>query len=228
MSGITNVPLNGNPTVQSYAHTWWLLKHDILEIRAATLYDIDTEVEVIQEELYELLDSYTFHWSMRTYGTALITAEFFDFFYIRLQMDFQPGYLDPFAMEYHQPDYLSGHFQRIDELGYQDCFGFYSNMDAFKTQFSLSFNFKKCDASIADWMSGKGEAGPGFHIYCYYDNDYEFDIVNPFFWDGFAKKYVMWETCWDDTAARNAAEHLIWNDEDFTWFWDTWRKDDDE
>ena len=110
MSGITKVPLNESPTVQSYAHTWWLLKHDILEIRAATLYDIDTEVEVIQEELYELLDSYTFHWSMRTYGTGLITAEFFDFFYVRLQVDFQPGYLDPFAMEYHQPDYLSGNF----------------------------------------------------------------------------------------------------------------------
>ena len=193
----------------------------MLEIRSAVLYDIDTEVEMIQEELYELLDSYTFHWSWRIYGTALLTIELFDFFYIRLQTDLQPGYIDPIAMEYHQPDYLSGQFSKIDQLGYQDCFGFYSNMDALKSQFKISFNFKKCDGSLVDWMTGKGEAGPGFHIYCYYENDYEFDIVSPFYWDGFHYKWVMWETCWEDKWAEEAAKSIVWGGDDFTWFWQT-------
>lgn len=170
--------------------------------------------------MYELLDSYTFHWSWRSYGTALITIEFFDIFYVRLQADFQPGYADPISMEYHQPDYLSGHFDRIDQLGYKDCFGFYSNMDALKSEFSISLNFKKCDASVVDWAFGLGEDGPGFHIYCYYDNDYEFDVISPFYWEGFHHKFVMWETCWDDTIAEEAARAIVYDQDDFVGFWD--------
>ena len=93
-------------------------------------------------------------------------------------------------------------------------------MDALKTQFKISFNFKKCDASLVDWMTGKGKAGPGFHIYCYYDNDYEFDIVSPFYWDGFHYKFKMWEYCWDDDWAREAAKAIVWGEDDFTWFWE--------
>ena len=71
-------------------------------------------------------------------------------------------------------------------------------------------------------MTGKGEAGPGLHIYCFYENDYEFEIVNPFFWDGFHHKYPFVEHCWHDTTGREVAEALIWDEGDFKWFWERW------
>ena len=91
-------------------------------------------------------------------------------------------------------------------------------MDAIKAQFKLTFNFKKCDASIVDWLTGRGEAGPGFHIYCYYERD-EIEVVNPFYWDGWGQKFALWEYCYDDSWAEDVARHLLWNRDDFTWFW---------
>ena len=115
---------------------------------------------------------------------------------------------------------MSGQFTRIDQLGYKDCFGFYSNMEALKTEFRVSFNFKRCDASIWDLISGDGEEGPGFHVYCFYENSNEFDLINPLYWDGFHYKWPMWETCWDDKWAKEAARNILWGDEPFVPFWD--------
>ena len=68
----------------SYAQSKWLVDSDALEVRVAALYDLETEVEVIQERLYELLTSFAAHWVIRGVATGLLTFEFADLFYIKL------------------------------------------------------------------------------------------------------------------------------------------------
>jgi len=41
---------SGPHKVQSYSQSAWLLDSDIAEIRVASLYDLEAEVEVIQEQ----------------------------------------------------------------------------------------------------------------------------------------------------------------------------------
>ena len=40
-------------------------------------------------------------------------------------------------------------------------------------KFEINMNVKRCEASVVDWITGKGKAGPGFHVYCYYEEDNE-------------------------------------------------------
>ena len=72
-----------NHKVGSYSKSKWLVDSDVLEVRAAVLYDLETEVEVIQERLYELLTNFAAHWVIRGVATGLVTAEIADLFYLK-------------------------------------------------------------------------------------------------------------------------------------------------
>ena len=68
-------------------------------MRMAYLTDLETEVETIQERLYELLTSFTVHWAIRGVLTGLLTMEFADLIYIRIQADWKLFHVDPFSFE---------------------------------------------------------------------------------------------------------------------------------
>ena len=65
-------------------------------------------------------------------------------------------------------------------------------------KFEINMNVKRCEASLVDWITGKGKAGPGFHIYCYYEEDNEIKIANPLNFEGFVYKRPYWESCYQD------------------------------
>ena len=90
---------SGNRKVGSYAQSKWLVDSDVLEVRAAALYDLETEVEVIQERLYELLTSFAAHWVVRGVVTGLVTAEIADLFYVKFQTDVKAFHLEPISFE---------------------------------------------------------------------------------------------------------------------------------
>jgi len=70
--------------VATYARSDWLVNTDNLEVRMALLYDLETEFETIQENLMELLTSFTMHWAIRGVVTGLLTMEVMDLFYVKL------------------------------------------------------------------------------------------------------------------------------------------------
>ena len=90
---------SGNKKVGSYAQSAWLVDSDLLEVRAAALYDLETEVEVIEERLFELLTSFAAHWVIRGVATGLITFEIADLFYVKLQTDVKAFHLEPISFE---------------------------------------------------------------------------------------------------------------------------------
>ena len=134
----------------------------------AALYDLETEVEVIQEQLMELLSSFTAHWAIRAVVTGIITAEFYDLVYVKLQADWKIFHIDPISFEVQMPDWLSGESARIRELGLEECEGFYFNFLALPMRLTLDINVKHCEGSLRDWATGNGVDGPGLHIYCRY------------------------------------------------------------
>ena len=59
-------------------------------------------------------------------------------------------------------------------------------------------NVKRCEASIVDWITGKGPKGPGFHLYCFYENDNEIELARPIYYSGYRYKKVYFEECLHD------------------------------
>ena len=100
----------GPAKVGSYTQSKWLYDTDLLEVRVAALYDLETEVETIQEQIYELLTSFTIHWLIRGVVTGLLTFEFMDLGYLRLQADWKLFQVDPFSFEVQEPDWLGGSY----------------------------------------------------------------------------------------------------------------------
>ena len=168
-------------------------------MRAAALYDLETEVEVIQERLLELLTSFAAHWVIRGVVTGLITAEIADLFYFKLQMDVKAFHLEPVSFEIQEPDWLSGEYQKIVALGLESCTGIYTNFLLLPVRLSLILNVKRCEGSIMDWITGKGNAGPGFHVYCYYDPANEIELAEPLHYSGLSTRKEAWtESCTRD------------------------------
>ena len=97
-----------------------------------------------------------------------MTIEVLDLFYLKLQADWKLFHVEPISLEVHEPDWLSGQYDRIVELGLESCQGAYYNLLALPMRLTLTFNLKQCEGSIADWITGKGRDGPGFHVYCGY------------------------------------------------------------
>ena len=89
----------GSHKVGSYSKSKWLVDSPAFEIRSVVLVDLETEIEAVQERLFELLTSFTAHWVIRGVGTGLITMELVDLFYIKLQMDVKAFHLDPLSFE---------------------------------------------------------------------------------------------------------------------------------
>lgn len=83
-SRVTSAATTGSHKVGSYAQSKWLIDSDAIEVRVAALYDLETEIEVIQEQLYELLTNFAAHWVIRGVVTGLATIEIADLFYIKL------------------------------------------------------------------------------------------------------------------------------------------------
>ena len=190
---------SGNRKVGSYAQSKWLVDSDVLEVRAAALYDLETEVEVIQERLYELLTSFAAHWVVRGVVTGLVTAEIADLFYVKLQADVKAFHLEPISFEIQEPDWLSGEYQEIVSQGLESCAGIYTNFQLLPVRLSLILNVKKCEGSIMDWITGKGVAGPGFHIYCYYEEANEIELARPLYYSGVSTTKHAWaQDCYRD------------------------------
>ena len=122
--------------------------------------------------------------------TGLFTAEFLDLFYIKLQADWKLFQVDPISFELQEPDWLSGEYDRIEELKLETCQGGYFNAMALPMQLTLDINVKRCESSIVDWITGDGPAGPGFHVYCFYEPYNEIALLRPLQFTGFQYKYA--------------------------------------
>ena len=108
-----------------------------------------------------------------------MTMEVTDLFYLKLQADWKVFQLVPLALEVQEPEWLTGEHDRILELGLESCSGGYSSILAFPMQIELTMNVKHCETSVYDWVTGKGDQGPGLHVYCYYDEDHEITLARP-------------------------------------------------
>ena len=203
--------------VGSWSQSMWLLDQEPFEIRIAQLYDLETEFETIQDKSYELMDTFQMHWAIRGVATYLMTIEIMDLFYIKLQFDFKAFHLDPISFEVSEPDWLSGERKRIKELGLESCTGTYLNFLAAPTKFSLNLNFKRCETSLVDWITGKGEAGPGLHVYCFYEQNEEIELAEPLHLPGYVYKYAYAESCYKDYFS-DWTDGVI--DEDDPPYWD--------
>ena len=50
-----------------------------------------------------------------------------------------------------------------------------------------------------DWITGKGTAGPGFHIYCYYEESNEIELASPLHYSGLSTQKHAWvQDCYRD------------------------------
>lgn len=85
--------------------------------------------------------------------------------------------VDPISFELQEPDWLSGQRDRIREMDLQTCQGIYGNWAALPVTMSLNLNVKRCDASVVDWITGNGASGPGFHLFCYYEENNEIEMA---------------------------------------------------
>ena len=65
----------------------------------------------------ELLTTFKSHWAIRGFFSGSIDLDFFDMFQIRMQMVTNLFQVDPISLEVSAPDYLSGEYERINELG---------------------------------------------------------------------------------------------------------------
>ena len=74
--------------MSSYVHDAWIADDDWFEMRVASFYDIEAEIELIKEPLYELLDSLTLRAGLRAITTGMLVMEFFDAIYLKTQVDF--------------------------------------------------------------------------------------------------------------------------------------------
>ena len=74
--------------MSSYVHDAWIADDDWFEMRVASFYDIEAEIELIKEPLYELLDSLTLRAGLRAISTGMLVMEFFDAIYMKAQLDF--------------------------------------------------------------------------------------------------------------------------------------------
>lgn len=182
----------GNHKVGSYAQSKWLIDSEIFEVRVAALYDLETEVEIIQENLYELLESFAAHWVIRGVATGLITWEFFDLFYLKAQIDVKAFHVEPLSFEIQEPDWLSGRYNEIVRLGLESCAGLYTNFLMLPVRLSLNLNIKRCEGSVMDWITGKGVSGPGFHVFCYYEEGNEIELAEPLHYSGLAQSKHPW------------------------------------
>ena len=79
----------GRQKVGSYSTSRWLAQSETFEARGAILYDLETEVETIQEHVAELLESMTTHWLIRGVMTGLLTFEWWDLVYLKIQLDWK-------------------------------------------------------------------------------------------------------------------------------------------
>ena len=79
----------GRHTVESYAVSKWLVRSPVFEMRVGTIFDLETEAEVINFMSAELLETFQAHWLLRGVITGLFTVELFDLFYLKLQVDWK-------------------------------------------------------------------------------------------------------------------------------------------
>lgn len=170
----------GPHSVGKYAQSLQLFDNkSSLQVWATNVWDLETEIEVVTERLHELLSRFSARWTAKGLATFMVTAELLDLFYLRINFDMKGFHVDPISFELQEPDWLSGERDRIRAMDLQTCQGAYFNFEALQLNMSLNLNVKRCEASIVDWLTGKGASGPGFHLTCFYENDNEIEMADP-------------------------------------------------
>ena len=68
----------GPQSVTHVEHSHWMVKNEFLEARASSVYDLESEIEVLQSQEEKLFTKFTAHWTIRGLLTATMTFEFMD------------------------------------------------------------------------------------------------------------------------------------------------------
>ena len=78
----------------------------------------------------ELLNSETLHWLIRGVVTGLVTFEWWDLIYLKIQLDWKLIQVDPISIEFQTPAWDTAQWERLAELNHKTCDGGYFNMSA--------------------------------------------------------------------------------------------------
>ena len=156
----------------------------------------------IEENPFYLYNS----WKLQVAGlmkwTGMLYFEFFGVISIILKGDITFFDIQPFSLELHYPDYLSGLTENIDDYQYDSCRGGYFNMELMKSRFSIHNNINRCGIKVSNQDTDTGDAVEFFEravpdsvFGCYFDEDSETEPWMPTYWDGLLFKIPYWQNC---------------------------------
>mmetsp|Transcript_82596 Transcript_82596/g.114157 ORF Transcript_82596/g.114157 Transcript_82596/m.114157 type:complete len:220 (-) Transcript_82596:27-686(-) len=160
--------------VEAYANSWGVnSRDDFIEFRLLSVIDMELETEVVQQDYYSYLDTFSWQNSFRMNWTGVLTIELFDFWYQKFMLDYNLFSFEPLSLEWHTLDWTAEDENYKMDQEYLLCTGIYSNARALNYRTTATANFKRCVASLADnFMNNKSTVD----IYCNYDQYNEYDI----------------------------------------------------